>query len=175
MGTLAKTPQEPLWFQGSFGCIWVYFSCVLFLCTFSLPVYFFLTHTVTRTETYVDRSRANYKGLAASSSTSHLSRAFLLRSSLYQCCADRAYPDCSGRGNAVFSYPSHFLHTGFYSVLTAGSAPQRCLNRGRYFLPTAGYNTCQSKPDSCQEKPITYFSSTSASSSALSITISISQ
>ena len=42
----------------------------------------------------------------------------------------------------VFSYFSHFLYTDFYRGLMAGNAPRRCHNCGRYFLLTAGYNTC---------------------------------
>lgn len=41
-----------------------------------------------------------------------------------------------------FSYLSHFLYTDFYCGLMAGNAPRRCHNCGRYFLLTAGYNTC---------------------------------
>ena len=43
---------------------------------------------------------------------------------------------------AVFSYLTHFLYTDFYRGLIAGNAPRRCHNCGRYFLLTAGYNTC---------------------------------
>jgi len=43
---------------------------------------------------------------------------------------------------AEFSYLSHFLYTDFYRGLMAGNAPRRCHNCGRYFLLTAGYNTC---------------------------------
>jgi hypothetical protein len=41
-----------------------------------------------------------------------------------------------------FRYLSHFLYTDFYRGLMAGNAPRRCHNCGRYFLLTAGYNTC---------------------------------
>lgn len=41
-----------------------------------------------------------------------------------------------------FSYCSHFLYTEFYRALVAGNAPRRCHNCGKYFLLTAGYNTC---------------------------------
>ena len=41
-----------------------------------------------------------------------------------------------------FSYLSHVLYTDFYRGLMAGNAPRRCHNCGRYFLLTAGYNTC---------------------------------
>ena len=43
---------------------------------------------------------------------------------------------------AEFRYLSHFLYTDFYRGLMAGNAPRRCHNCGRYFLLTAGYNTC---------------------------------
>ena len=43
---------------------------------------------------------------------------------------------------AEFSYLSHFLYTDFYRGLMTGNAPRRCHNCGRYFLLTAGYNTC---------------------------------
>lgn len=36
----------------------------------------------------------------------------------------------------------HFLYTEFYRALMAGNALRRCHNCGRYFLLTAGYNTC---------------------------------
>lgn len=35
-----------------------------------------------------------------------------------------------------------FLYTDFYRGLIRGNAPRRCHNCGRYFLLTAGYNTC---------------------------------
>lgn len=35
-----------------------------------------------------------------------------------------------------------FLYTDFYRGLIHGNAPRRCHNCGRYFLLTAGYNTC---------------------------------
>lgn len=43
---------------------------------------------------------------------------------------------------AEFGYLTHFLYTEFYRALMAGNAPRRCHNCGRYFLLTAGYNTC---------------------------------
>ena len=43
---------------------------------------------------------------------------------------------------AEFRYLSHFLYTDFYRGLMAGNASRRCHNCGRYFLLTAGYNTC---------------------------------
>lgn len=43
---------------------------------------------------------------------------------------------------AEFSYLPHFLYMDFYRGLMAGNAPRRCHNCGRYFLLTAGYNTC---------------------------------
>ena len=43
---------------------------------------------------------------------------------------------------AAFSYLTHFLYTDFYRGLIAGNLPRRCHNCGRYFLLTAGYNTC---------------------------------
>jgi hypothetical protein len=41
-----------------------------------------------------------------------------------------------------FRYLFHFLYTDFYRGLMVGNAPRRCHNCGRYFLLTAGYNTC---------------------------------
>jgi hypothetical protein len=41
-----------------------------------------------------------------------------------------------------FSYLTYFLYTDFYRGLMAGNAPRRCHSCGRYFLLTAGYNTC---------------------------------
>ncbi len=35
-----------------------------------------------------------------------------------------------------------FLRTEFYRGLAIGNAPRRCHNCGKYFLLTAGYNTC---------------------------------
>ena len=43
---------------------------------------------------------------------------------------------------AEFRYLAHFLYTDFYRGLMAGNAPRRCHNCGKYFLLTAGYNTC---------------------------------
>ncbi len=43
---------------------------------------------------------------------------------------------------ATFSNLMDFLRTEFYQGLAAGNAPRRCHNCGRYFLLTAGYNTC---------------------------------
>lgn len=42
----------------------------------------------------------------------------------------------------VFSYLTQFLYTDFYRGLVAGNVPRQCHNCGRYFLLTAGYNTC---------------------------------
>lgn len=43
---------------------------------------------------------------------------------------------------ATFSSLTDFLRTEFYRGLAIGNAPRRCHNCGRYFLLTAGYNTC---------------------------------
>ena len=43
---------------------------------------------------------------------------------------------------AAFNCLTDFLRTEFYRGLAAGNAPRRCHNCGRYFLLTAGYNTC---------------------------------
>ncbi len=43
---------------------------------------------------------------------------------------------------ATFSNLADFLRTEFYRGLAAGNGPRRCHNCGRYFLLTAGYNTC---------------------------------
>ena len=43
---------------------------------------------------------------------------------------------------ATFSSLTDFLRTEFYRGLALGNAPRRCHNCGRYFLLTAGYNTC---------------------------------
>ncbi len=43
---------------------------------------------------------------------------------------------------ATFSSLTDFLRTEFYRGLAVGNAPRRCHNCGRYFLLTAGYNTC---------------------------------
>lgn len=57
-----------------------------------------------------------------------------------------AHPAENGKAilaeKAEFSYLSHFLYADFYRGLMAGNAPRRCHNCGRYFLLTAGYNTC---------------------------------
>ena len=42
----------------------------------------------------------------------------------------------------VFSSIGEFLQAEFYRALQQGNAPRRCHNCGRYFLLTAGYNTC---------------------------------
>ena len=43
---------------------------------------------------------------------------------------------------AVFTSLTDFLLTEFYRGLAIGNAPRRCHNCKRYFLLTAGYNTC---------------------------------
>ena len=43
---------------------------------------------------------------------------------------------------ATFSSLTDFLRTEYYRGLAIGNAPRRCHNCGRYFLLTAGYNTC---------------------------------
>lgn len=43
---------------------------------------------------------------------------------------------------ATFNGLTDFLQTEFYRGLAVGNAPRRCHNCGRYFLLTAGYNTC---------------------------------
>lgn len=43
---------------------------------------------------------------------------------------------------ATFNNLIGFLQTEFYRGLAMGNAPRRCHNCGRYFLLTAGYNTC---------------------------------
>ncbi len=43
---------------------------------------------------------------------------------------------------AAFGSLTDFLRMEFYRGLAAGNAPRRCHNCGRYFLLTAGYNTC---------------------------------
>lgn len=42
----------------------------------------------------------------------------------------------------TFNYLLDFLSTEFYRGLAIGNAPRRCHNCGKYFLLTAGYNTC---------------------------------
>ena len=62
------------------------------------------------------------------------------------CFVPIAHPTEAGKvllaEKAEFSYLSHFLYTDFYRGLMTGNAPRRCHNCGRYFLLTAGYNTC---------------------------------
>ncbi len=43
---------------------------------------------------------------------------------------------------ATFGSLMGFLQTEFYRGLAMGNAPRRCHNCGRFFLLTAGYNTC---------------------------------
>ena len=43
---------------------------------------------------------------------------------------------------ATFNSLTDFLRTEFYRGLAVGNAPRRCHNCGKYFLLTAGYNTC---------------------------------
>lgn len=42
----------------------------------------------------------------------------------------------------TFSKLTDFLQTESYRGLALGNAPRRCHNCGKYFLLTAGYNTC---------------------------------
>ncbi|MEG0321620.1 MAG: DUF6076 domain-containing protein [Oscillospiraceae bacterium] len=57
-----------------------------------------------------------------------------------------AHPAQEGKAllaeKAAFSYLTQFLYTDFYRGLMGGNVPRRCHNCGRYFLLTAGYNTC---------------------------------
>lgn len=54
----------------------------------------------------------------------------------------------SGSGKIILAEEAHFselldfLEVEFYRGLAVGNAPRRCHNCGRYFLLTAGYNTC---------------------------------
>lgn len=43
---------------------------------------------------------------------------------------------------STFNSLADFLRTEFYRGLALGNAPRQCHNCGRYFLLTAGYNTC---------------------------------
>lgn len=43
---------------------------------------------------------------------------------------------------ATFNSLTDFLRTEFYRGLALGNAPRQCHNCGKYFLLTAGYNTC---------------------------------
>ena len=43
---------------------------------------------------------------------------------------------------STFNRLADFLRTEFYRGLALGNAPRQCHNCGRYFLLTAGYNTC---------------------------------
>lgn len=43
---------------------------------------------------------------------------------------------------ATFNSLTDFLRAELYRALAKGNAPRRCHNCGRYFLLTAGYNTC---------------------------------
>ena len=62
------------------------------------------------------------------------------------CFVPMAHPTEAGKvllaEKAEFSYLSHFLYTDFYRGLMTGNTPRCCHNCGRYFLLTAGYNTC---------------------------------
>ena len=55
-------------------------------------------------------------------------------------------PDGSGRPviaeKTQFYDLVSFLYADFYRGLMQGNAPRRCHNCGKYFLLTAGYNTC---------------------------------
>ena len=42
----------------------------------------------------------------------------------------------------VFHSIGNFLRTGFFRALQHGNAPRRCHNCHKFFLLTAGYNTC---------------------------------
>ena len=50
--------------------------------------------------------------------------------------------ECFVAEKTTFNYLHDFLHTEFYRGLATGNAPRQCHNCGKYFLLTAGYNTC---------------------------------
>ena len=50
--------------------------------------------------------------------------------------------ECFVAEKTTFNYLHDFLRTEFYRGLAIGNAPRRCHNCGKYFLLTAGYNTC---------------------------------
>ncbi len=98
------------------------------------------------TEAYAQAYTAYFTDMAAAGGLFFPDQEFEQSFPAQICFVPMAHPTEAGKAilaeRAEFSYLSHFLYTDFYRGLMAGNAPRRCHNCGRYFLLTAGYNTC---------------------------------
>lgn len=97
-------------------------------------------------EAYAEAYAAYFTDMAAAGGLFIPEQEFTQNFPAQLCFVPMAHPMEAGKvllaEKAEFRYISHFLYTDFYRGLMAGNAPRRCHNCGRYFLLTAGYNTC---------------------------------
>ena len=97
-------------------------------------------------EAYADAYAAYFTDMAAAGGLFFPEQEFSQSFPTQLCFVPTAYSKETGKvllaEKVEFRYLSHFLYTDFYRGLMAGNAPRRCHNCGRYFLLTAGYNTC---------------------------------
>ena len=97
-------------------------------------------------EAYAEAYAAYFTDMAATGGLFFQEQKFSQSFPAQLCFVPMAHPTEAGKvllaEKAEFSYLSHFLYTDFYRGLMTGNAPRRCHNCGRYFLLTAGYNTC---------------------------------
>lgn len=98
------------------------------------------------TEAYAQAYAAYFTDMVAAGGLFFLDQEFEQSFPAQICFVPMAHPTEAGKvilaEKAEFNYLSHFLYADFYRGLMAGNAPRRCHNCGRYFLLTAGYNTC---------------------------------
>jgi len=99
-----------------------------------------------KAEAYAEAYAAYFTDMAATGELFFPEQEFEQSFPAQLCFVPMAHPTEEGKilltEKAEFRYLSHFLYTDFYRSLMAGNAPRRCHNCGRYFLLTAGYNTC---------------------------------
>ncbi|WP_297871831.1 DUF6076 domain-containing protein [uncultured Oscillibacter sp.] len=97
-------------------------------------------------EAYAEAYAAYFTDMAAAGELFFPEQEFSQSFPVQLCFVPMAHPMEAGKTllaeKVEFHYLSHFLYTDFYRGLMAGNAPRRCHNCGRYFLLTAGYNTC---------------------------------
>jgi hypothetical protein len=97
-------------------------------------------------EAYAEAYAAYFTDMAAAGELFFPEQEFSQSFPAQLCFVPMAHPMEAGKTllaeKVEFHYLSHFLYTDFYWGLMAGNAPRRCHNCGRYFLLTAGYNTC---------------------------------
>ena len=97
-------------------------------------------------EAYAEAYAAYFTDMAATGELFFPGQEFSQSFPAQLCFVPMAHPTGAGKvllaEKVEFRYLSHFLYADFYRGLTAGNVPRRCHSCGRYFLLTAGYNTC---------------------------------